>query len=417
MLLTFFICALIVLICGSAFFSGSETALFSLSSLKVHLYKRDANSKKRLIAELLKSPHQLLVTLLMLNIAVNILIQNVVANVFGDTDSLLLSIGVPLILVLLFGELFPKAIAIRYNRYIAIRVVKIIYFFKKLLTPLRVVLSAVALFVSKILFCFLPKEREISVKELETAIKSSKELGVISPDEMHLMRGYLDLDDHIVKELMRNRHEIIAFDIQSPVEELLKTMIQKECSKMPVYDGSLEKILGFIFSRDLFLHNRGFKKGLDVVPLLRKPFFVPESVSARNLMQQFHARKEEIAIVVDEYGSIAGLITLEDLMEVVVGPIQDKIDQPNQLLESSEDILVSNGQLEISEVEDRFDVELDSPSNMVTIGGWLTEQLGDIPKVGDRLIVEPLLFHILAADEKMVQKVYIRKLPSRGETT
>ncbi len=416
MLLTFFICILIFLICCSAFFSGSETALFSLSSLKVHLYRRDANPKKRLISELLKAPHQLLVTLLMLDIAVNILVQNVMSNVLGETESLILSIGAPLILVLLLGEMLPKAVAIRYNREISIRVVSVIYFCKRLLTPVRVVLSAIALFVSKVLFCFLPKEKEISVKELETAIKSSKELGVISPDEMHLMRGYLDLDDHIVKELMRNRHEIIAFDIQSPIEKLLETMIQKECSKIPVYDGSLEKILGFIFSRDLFLHNRGFKKGLDVVPLLRKPFFIPESVSARNLMQQFHVRKEEIAMVIDEYGSVAGLITLEDLMEVVVGPIQDKIDVPNQTIESSEDILVSNGQLEIIEVENRFDVELNSPSNMVTIGGWLTEQLGDIPKVGDRLIVEPLLFHVLAADEKMVHKVYIRKLPhQRGD--
>jgi CBS domain containing-hemolysin-like protein len=99
----------------------------------------------------------------------------------------------------------------------------------------------------------------------------------------------------------------------------------------------------------------------------------------------------------------------------VVGPIQDKIDPPNRLLESSEDILISNGLLEIVEIENRFDVELKSPSNMVTVGGWLTERLGDIPKVGDRLIVEPLLFHILAADEKTVQKVYIRKLPTKGE--
>jgi len=415
MWLAFFISTLVGLILLSGFLSGSETAFFSLSSLKVHLYKRDANPKKRLIAELLKAPHQLLVSLLMLNIAVNILIQNVVANVFGDSGSFLLSVGVPLILVLLFGEMLPKAIAIRYNREIAVRVVKVIHFFKWILTPIRVVLSGLALFVSKVLFCFLPREKEISVKELETAIKSSKELGVISPDEMHLMRGYLDLDDHIVKELMRTRHEIIAYDVQAPIENLLETMIKKECSKMPVYDGTLEKILGFIFSRDLFLHNRGFKKGLDVIPLLRKPFYVPESVSARHLMQQLHHRKEEIAIVVDEYGSVAGLITLEDLMEVVVGPIQDKIDPPNQLLESSEDILISNGQLEITEIENRFDVELSSPSNMVTIGGWLTEQLGDIPKVGDRLIVEPLLFHILAADEKMVHKVYIRKLPTRGE--
>jgi CBS domain containing-hemolysin-like protein len=416
MWLFIFISLLVALILLSGFLSGSETAFFSLSSLKVHLYKRDPNPKKRLIADLLKAPHQLLVSLLMLNIAVNILIQNVVANVFGGESSFLLSVGVPLILVLLFGEMLPKAIAIRYNKEIALRVVRIIHFFKTLLTPIRFLLSGLALFVSKVLFCFLPREREISVKELETAIKSSKELGVISPDEMHLMRGYLDLDDHIVKELMRPRHEIIAYDVRSPIETLLETMIKKECSKMPVYDGSLEKILGFIFSRDLFLHNRGFKKGLDVVPLLRKAFYVPESVSARHLMQQFHFRKEEIAIVVDEYGSVAGLITLEDLMEVVVGPIQDKIDPPNPLLESSEDILISNGQLEIVEIENRFDVDLESPSNMVTIGGWLTEKLGDIPKIGDRLIVEPLLFHILAADEKAVQKVYIRKLPTRGES-
>ncbi len=410
-----FVPLLVCLIFLSGFLSATETAFFSLSALKANLFKRDPSSNKRLVATLLKQPHQLLVTLLMLNIAVNILIQNVVATIFESFDSFLLSVGVPLVLVLIFGEMIPKALAIRYNKEISTKVAPIIYFFRWLFTPIRAVLSYIAQFFSRVLFCFLPREKDISVKELEAAIKTSKDLGVISPDEMHLMKGYLDLEDHIVKELMRTRHEIIAFNIHAPIESLMELMIKKECSKIPVYDSTIEKLLGFIFSRDLFLHNKGFKKGLDIVPLLRKPFFVPETVSARSLMQQFHAKHEEIAMVIDEYGSIAGLITLEDLMEVVVGPIRDKIDTPNLLMETAEDILISNGQLEITEIENRFDVDLVSPSNMVTIGGWLTEQLGDIPKTGDRLIVEPLLFHVLAADEKMVHKVYIRKLPTKEE--
>lgn len=408
-----FICLLCILIGISAFLSASETALFSLSSLKVSQYHREQDSKKKLVSDLLQKPRQLLVSLLILNVAVNLLIQTVFSTLLEANDSFWISAGLPLILVLLFGELFPKAFAIRYNQKIALFVAPTIKLLRKVLMPIRIFLTTVASGVSRILFFFLRREKEISLEELKLAIKSSKETGLLSHDEVQLIRGYLDLDDHIVKELMRCRHEIVAFDIDHSIEELYHAVLEKECSKIPVYQNDLENILGIITVRELFMHADQIKESKNILPYLKKPFFVPESVPAKQLMQQLHAKKEEIAIVVDEHGSCAGLITIEDLMEVVVGPIEDKIDEPLPLIQSSEDVIIVSGQVEITEIEHRFDVPLPSPSNMVTIGGWLTESAGDLLKSGDRFIYEPLLFHVLSSDEKKINRMYIRRLPSK----
>ncbi len=186
--------------------------------------------------------------------------------------------------------------------------------------------------------------------------------------------------------------------------------VDQECSRLPVCDQSLQNILGIISAEQFLLHREDIEHPEDLQPFLRKPFFVPDTTPARKLMRQFGQRMDVMAMVVDEYGTVVGLITREDLVEVVVGNITDRRDPHNQYTRAGEDVIIASGKLELSELEDIFGIPIHSPMNMVTLGGWLCEMIGDIPKSGTKYETADFLFQVLAADPNRVRRVYVRRL-------
>ncbi len=405
---------LIVLLCIllfiSGFFSASETSLFSLSSLKVKAFKTNSDPKKRLVSELLSSPRDLLVTIIMVNIAVNILIQNVSSSLFGEKSNWLLNVGVPLALTLVLGDVVPKSIGLVNNAQISYRVAPIMYFFQRMLRPIRAALVAVTSVIARVLFFFLKKEEEISIDELQHALKTSRQYGVLQAEEAELIRGYLALQESTVKERMRPREEVLFFNLDEPLSRLVHLFVDQECSRIPVCKEGLDQILGVMTSRQFFIHRESIASVDDLPPILEKPFFVPETVAAKVLLRQFYDRQESFAIVVDEYGSVSGLISLEDLVETVIGEIADRRDEKNLYTLSGDDVIIASGKMELSDLEKIFDIPFISKNNMVTVGGYLTEKMGDIPKSGSKLITDDCLFHVLAADPTRVRRVYIRRM-------
>ncbi len=406
-ILIIFLCLLIFL---SAFLSASETALFSLSSMKIKAFKQAKDKRKQLVAALLGNPRELLVSVIMLNVMANILVQNVVSSIFTDYSGWALNVGLPFALTLVLGEVIPKSLALANNASISYRVAPWMDLAQRLLLPVRRLLTSVTHVVSQCLFFFLKKEEEISVDELQHALRTSRQFGVLNEEEAELMRGYLNLQESTVKELMRHREEVIYFDVEDPLSKLVHLFVDQECSRIPVCKESLDNVLGIMTSRLFFLQQPKLQKVDDLIPVLKKPFFVPESMAAESLLRQMYERKESLAVVVDEYGSISGLIALEDLVEAVVGEIVDRRDEKSRYTRSGEDVVIASGKLELSAFEEIFDVALESENNMVTIGGWLTEALGDIPKSGTKYTTKDFLFHVLAADPTRVRRVYIRRL-------
>lgn len=409
-MLPILITILVLLILGSAFLSATETAFFSLSSMKVRAFKYGESKKGQLVATLIAQPRNLLVTIIMLNVILGILIQNVVASIFGTLSGWLLNVGVPLVLTLVCGEVVPKSLALGSNAKVAVFSAPIIFKIEKVIRPFRNLITVIAGGISYVMFFFLRKEKEISLDELKVVLRSSKKFGFLNPEEAKLIRGYLNLDDDLIKEIMCPRQEIIAFNIEDDKEKLIDLFIEQECSRIPVYRNHLENLLGIISSDVFFLHHQEIKKSEDLIPLLKKPIFIPEASSAKMLFSQFYEREELMAVVVDEYGAISGLVTLEDLVEVVVGQIADRRDEKVLYTKAGEDVIIASGKMELAEFEEVFDVHLDSENNMATIGGWLIEKLGDIPKEGTKFVTEEFLFHILSSDLKRVRRVYIRKL-------
>lgn len=394
----------------SAYCSSSEIALFSLPSTRLKTYESSPDKRKQLIADLVKHPRDLLVTIFMLNTLANILLQNAVSALFGEGAGWDLKVGVPLVLMLLFGEIIPKNIGIQNNEKLSYYVAPSIDFLQDLIRPLRRFTIAITAPISRVMFFFLQKDESISKEELKHVLKKSKEHGVLTPEEAELLWGYLTLQDSTVKEIMRPREDILYYDINDPISKLVYLCVDQQCSRLPVCDKTLDNILGILTAKQFFLQKNSVTAPQDIKKLLSKPFFIPEGTDALILLRRLEEHGEEIAIVVDEYSSISGLIAYEDLVELVVGKISDLRDQKSQYTRAGDNEIIASGKLELSEFNDIFESNIESPNHMVTIGGWLTEQLGEIPKAGTSKEINGFLFQILAADPQRIRRLYIRKL-------
>ena len=405
-----FTVVLLFLLFCSGFFSASETALFSLSSAKIKAYQVNANPRLRLIAKLVLEPRTLLVTVFMLNTLVNILVQNTASNIFGEAANWGLKVGVPFILLLLFGEIIPKYIGLQNNVQLSYMVAPLINAIQKILNPLRKLIIDITVPVSRALFFFLHKEESISKDELKHVLKTSQEHGVLQHDEAELVWGYLKMQDATVKELMRPRKDILHYDINDPISKLAYLFIEQQCSRLPVCDKSIDSVIGIITARQFFLHRSQIKNAQDLLKNLIKPLYVPETMPAKTLMRRLDEAHQVLALVVDEYGSISGLITSEDLIEEVIGQITDLRDAKSLYTKAGVNEIIASGRLELSEFNEIFGVNLTSDNMMMTIGGWLIEQLQEIPKSGTKFEIQNFIFQILAADPNKIRRLYIRKL-------
>jgi putative hemolysin len=394
----------------SGYCSLALIAIFSLSTGEAKLYAQDPDKRKRLVVTLLSQPRDLLVTLLFYDIAANILIQNAAANLFGDFAPWLLKVGVPLGLTLILGEILPKTIALPFNTEIAYRVASSVNLLHRLLGPIRRLITRITTYLSRVLFFFFKKEKEISNEELRVLLRSSESYGILNREEAKLAQGYLSLTDITVKERMRPRYEILYYDLEEPLSKLIYLFVEKECSRVPVCQGDIQNLLGILSAKRFFLHRNTIRESKDLIPYLKKPYYVPETIVVRTLLRHIFQRKEEMAIVVDEYSSICGLITQEDLFEIVVGEIADRRDDKIRYSPAGKDVIIASGKFELNEFAELFHVQLPSENNMVTLGGWLTEQLGTIPKSGTKYIWRNFLFQVLAADSNRVRRIYIRRL-------
>lgn len=393
--------------------SAAEVALFSLSAPRVKSYLSDADPRKRLVAQLVLKPRELVVTLFMVNITVNILLQNSASALFGDASSWLFKVGVPLLIMLVIGDILPKCIAINNNVGIACYTAPAISKLAEWLSSLRKIILAISVPVSEAMFFFLQREENISREEMQHILTTSQEYGVLDRDEAKLINGYLDLQQCQVKELMRPRDEVLYFDLFKPLAQLEHIFVDQEVSRVPVCLGSLNEIVGIV-TADIYLkHKERICCSKDIEKFLEKPFFAPESIPARKLMRLFDEKQNVLAMVVDEYGSVTGLITREDLVEVVVGEITDRRDSQSKFTRAGDDVIIASGKLELNEFEEIFGTGLQSPNNMLTLGGWLCEALGDIPKSGSKYQTDQFLFQVLSAAPNRVRRVYVRRIHPR----
>ncbi|MEO2154365.1 MAG: hemolysin family protein [Nanoarchaeota archaeon] len=392
---------LIALFIGSAFFSSSETALLSVNRFKIEKLAKEGNKNAQLVLKLLENPQKLITTILIGNNLVNIAAASISTGIaiklFGDVG-IGIATGIVTLLTIIFGEVLPKNFALRYSEKLALSFARILYILEIIFSPLSWILIKITekLFPNN-------EENKLTEEELKIILEHSKKHGAIDEEEKELIENVLELDKTIVKEVMTPRTEIVAIDESKNLNEILEIMKKTSYSKIPVYKENIDNIIGVVYLKDV-LKNLD-KKELKVKDIARKPYFVPETKKLDDLFKKMKEKKVKMAIVIDEYGGTAGLITLEDILEYLVGEINDK---KQDIIKINDKTYVVDGNTNLIELEREIEKEFDTEAN--TVSGLIMEKLDRLPKKGDKIKIDNVVFEVLETNGNKIKKVIVKLL-------
>jgi putative hemolysin len=376
-----------VLLCLSSLFSGSETAFFSLS--KLDLGEMAPRSR---IRRLMEAPERLLIAILVGNTLVNVaagslgaLVALSVSHTHGYTPGLTiaLEVGVVTFLILVIGEVAPKMYAMQRNAEFARRSSGLLSFVMRVLKP---VVSGLDMLVGKLGGDTLDEERPfVTAEELRTIVALSEERGTLEEDERDMIDSVMEFGDTVVRELMVPRVDMQCFDITATVGQAIDVFRESGFARVPVYEGDIDHIVGILYAKDLLKFDAEADRDQRINGILRPPFFTPESKNAGDLLRELQRRRTHIAIVVDEYGGTAGLVTLEDLIEEIVGEIRDEHDQEKPLLMIiDKSTLIADGMVRLDELAETMGLTFEG-EGVETLGGYLMDAFGRIPSIGEKL--------------------------------
>jgi len=255
------------------------------------------------------------------------------------------------------------------------------------------------------------EQRETSEEEIQALIEEAKEEGIIEKEEGVLLKSVVEFGDTVAKEIMTPRVEMICIRKDSTIGKLRDLVIKEKHSRIPVYKDRVDNIEGVILAKDLLEYSDEVHKASSIEPLIRPVHFVPESMKVSELLKELQNRREKLAIVVDEHGGVSGLVTMEDLMEEIVGEIQDEYDHEEvQFIEEGPFDYIVLGDTEVEELEDLFDIDF-AQDEYITVSGLITHSLGRLPYKGEKLELKGLLLEILEVDQKRIKKLRITKAP------
>ncbi len=252
------------------------------------------------------------------------------------------------------------------------------------------------------------------VKEMEELIEAGTAEGLLNEEEEDMLLSVLSFRKTLVREVMVPRTEMVCVEVNAPLEEAAKTMVEEGHSRIPVYDGDVDHVVGFVAARDTLRFWGATPPLAPLRDLLRAAFFVPETMSLESLLAELRRRRLHLAIAVDEYGGVSGLVTLEDVLEEIVGDIQDEYDEEDAEIRESGDGLRVDARTEIEKLEERLGFELGEEIEYETVGGLAFQALGRVPKSGETFRYRGLEITVLDADKRRVKEVKIRRLVPRG---
>lgn len=412
---------LIFLFFCSAFFSGSEVALFSLDKKKLKQNLAINPLLLRYISNLLDYPRRLLVTILIGNTVVNVaasiiavLIALDLAKSMQQPEDLFLTIQIIVltIVIILFGELVPKIFATRrpllFSKYVAIP----LYWINVMLYPVSETLTElIKVSVSRIKFN--KAKSAISVDEIPELANLGHEMGTIEQDEHGLIHSIVSFRSVSVYEIMTPRVDMISVSVETKFEKLIEIITNSGHSRIPLYKDDLDQIVGILYAKDIlpFVYNKNLRKELSLEKIARKVMFVPKTKMINALMHEFQEKKTHIAIVVDEYGGTSGLITLEDIIEEIIGEIRDEYDkEENPVVKVEENSFLVLGKLSIDELNELLGTEIETDNeDFETLGGLVLNHAGAIPKEGYHFTMENHKFTVKEVFKKRINKVLIEK--------
>ncbi len=401
---------IIALIFFSAFFSSAETAMMSASKIKIRNLADDGNEKAKLLLKLLDNQSKMLSTILIGNNIVNIIVSSLTTilaqSLFGNIG---ITIGTAIItvVVLIFGEITPKTAAAINSEKMALRYVRVIYAITIIFTPIIWIINSLAFFVMKLLgINTKAREQAITESELRSIVDVSHEEGVLEEQEKKIINNLIDFGDDKAEDIMVPKIDVTCIDIDASYEDVMAVFKEEMYTRMPVYEGSSENIVGIINMKDLVLYKQD--EPFNVRDFLREAHFTFEGKPLSELMLEMKKNAVSMMVVIDEYGSAVGIITLEDLLEEIVGEIRDEYDADefDEIQQIKDDSYVVEGQMRLDDFNDNLGTELES-DDYDTIGGYIIGKIDRMPKVGDVVFTGNIKLAVTEVDNKRINKVQV----------
>jgi putative hemolysin len=398
---------LLALIACSALLTGAEAAYFSLGRARLRRFAKQPGAAEPLVTR----PHDLLVTLLvgitLINIGASALATRIADDLFGMRYSLVVEMVAMVLLLTTFGEVLPMTLAVKYpERFLAI-VRRPVRWLETVLTPFRVVLASLTALTVRLVGHASEAQASLSEEELRTLVDVGASEGIVEREEREMIHKVFELEDTLVRSLMVPRTDMFCLPVETPVDEILPALREQLHSRVPVYEGSIDVIVGVLYTKDLLPYVKGLPPDFDLRAHLHPPYFVPESKRADALLQEFQAKKLHIAIVVDEFGGTAGLVALEDLLEELVGEIADEYDEPERLIQKIDARTYRvAGKLSVEDLNAATGLAI-SDEAYDTVGGWVLDLFGRVPRKGERTETAELVVTVEKVERTRVIEVLI----------
>lgn len=403
---------LVILLGLSAFFSSAETALTTVNKIKMRSLADDGNKRAKVVLKLIENPGKMLSAILIGNNIVNLSASSLTTTIaigFGADIAVAIATGIITILILIFGEITPKTVATIHSEKLSLVYAYPIHFIMVVLTPISFlinILARVMLFILRV--DPNAKPDAMTEDELRTIVEVSHESGVIEEEEREMINNVFDLGDAKAKDVMVPRVNVVFADVESSYDELIDIFREHKFTRLPVYEETTDNVIGTINMKDLLLYNH--KEDFHIREFLREAYFTYEHKVVSELLVEMREASYNIAIVLDEYGETAGLITLEDILEEIVGEIHDEYDEyeEDELLTKINDFeYILEGSISLDDLDDRLELKLES-EEYDSLGGFIIENLDRHPEVGDEITTEKGLRLVVdSLNKNRVEKVHI----------
>lgn len=408
-----------ILLLLSAFFSSAETALTTVNKLKIRSLAEDHIKEAIIVNRLIENPSKMLSAILIGNNIVNLSASSIATALaihhFNNAGIGIVT-GILTILILIFGEITPKTLATIYSEKMSLKYGRVIFLLTQLMTPVIFIINHFSLGFL-LIFHVNPhaKSSIITEDELRTIVEVSHEEGVIESEERRMINKIVDFGDSLAKDVMVPRVDMVFAEASLTYDELVDLYSVDKYTRMPVYSDSRDNVIGIINLKDLFFF-QGPKEEFNIIDVMRDPYFTYEYKKTSELLIEMRKESIPLAIVLDEYGATAGLITLEDLLEEIVGDIRDEYDddEEDSIRTVGENEYVADGNTKLDEINEILGLELES-DDYDSIAGHLIYLLDHLPEVGESVTDNNVIFTVDSVEKNRIDKVHIVILPEVEE--
>ncbi|MDF2588092.1 MAG: hypothetical protein K0S41_1933 [Anaerocolumna sp.] len=408
-----------ILLLLSAFFSSAETALTTVNKLRIRSLAEDNNKEAKLVNKLIEDPSKILSAILIGNNIVNLTASSIataLAIKYFDSVGIGIVTGILTIIILIFGEITPKTIATIYSEKLSLKYGGIIYLLTKIMTPIIYLINKISIGFL-LLFRINPRAKSstITEDELRTIVEVSHEEGVIESEERRMITNVVDFGDSLAKDVMVPRVDMCFAEVSLSYDALVETFANEKYTRLPVYVDSRDNVIGIVNLKDLFFFN-GKKEDFCIETIMREPYFTYEYKKTSELLIEMRKESIALAIVLDEYGATAGLITLEDLLEEIVGDIRDEYDddEEDSIRIVDENEYIADGNTKLDEINEIIGLDLES-DDYDSIAGHMIYLLDHLPEVGESVTDQNVIYTVDAVEKNRIDKVHIVVIPEQNE--